>query len=352
MARTIAAIQDEILAEKGKQSSLNGLTESKTGIWKLWVNIVATAIWVHEKIVEKNALISRPHTLNWYREQALNFHYGFPEPSDSLPLVWEDGSYKFDTTGMSDAQIENSKIIKHCAVSEIDLGTLLDSNKKPEEIFSDYFHNKVGVVFIKVATEKGDKISRIDVPNELFAFKEYIAKIKDAGNQVYITSDDGDTLKLSLNIYVDPLTIKINPKDIEYYQLKSLSRLLKDEEEIKLAEYGDNYAPDEKNGSLILNESIFPVQDAIKEHLRNIEFNGAFVKTYLVDAIQKADGVKIPVLKKVQTAPARNLNDLDDPTLSDTTNIEYFIPRAGYFDLDKLAIEVNYIPYTFYRDKQ
>lgn len=353
MARTIAEIQNEILIEKGKQSSLNGLdNNSKTSIWKLWVNIMATAIWVHEKIVEKNALISRPHTLNWYREQALNFHYGSPlDPSSSngMSLIWKDGLYQFDTTTLSDEKIEESKIIKHCAVSEIDLETVLRPTDKVEEIFSDYFHNKVGVVFIKVATQKGDSIARIDIPNELFAFKEYIAKIKDAGNQVYITSDDGDILKLNLNVYVDPLSIYIDPKDIEYYQLKSLSRELTAQEVDKINNHG---TVSDLNGSLILDQSLFPVLDSIKNHLKNIEFNGAFVKTYLVDDIQKAEGVKIPVLKNVKTSIAKNPSDLENPLINDVSNIEYFIPRAGYFDLDALEVEVNYIPYTFYRDKQ
>ncbi|WP_276380952.1 hypothetical protein [Flavobacterium sp. H4147] len=359
MARTIAEIQNEILTEKGRQSSLNNLTNtSLTSIWRLWVNIVATAIWVHEKIVEKNALISRPHTLNWYREQALNFHYGSPltpDSSNGMSLVWKDGSYQFDTSNLSETQIEESKIIKHCAVSEIDLETVLNPEKNVEEIFSDYFHNKVGVVFIKVATQKGDVISRIDVPNELFAFKEYISKIKDAGNQVYITSDDGDILKLNLNVYVDPLSIYVNPKDIEYYKLKSLNRQLTPDEQEKLQQYQsalETNPLDPENGALILNRSVFPVLDSIKDHLRNIEFNGAFVKTYLIDAIQKAEGIKIPILNKVQTSMAKNPNDNENPELFDVTSIEYFIPKAGYFDMDVLQIEVNYIPYTFYRDKQ
>ncbi|MBF7093532.1 hypothetical protein IUY40_18525 [Flavobacterium sp. ALJ2] len=350
MARTIAEIQNEILIEKGKQPSLNGLTESKAAIWKLWTNIIATAIWVHEKIVEKNALISRPHTLNWYREQALNFHYGMPldpDSSNGMPLIWKNGSYQFDTTNLSEDEIEQSKIIKHCAVSEIDLETILKPNKEIEEIFSDYFHNKVGVVFIKVATVKDNKISRIDVPNELYAFNEYISKIKDAGNQVYITSSQGDTLKLSLNVYVDPLSIYINPRDIEYYQLKSLSRVLTQNEHDKL----NDHELDSRNGSLILDEKTYPVLDAIKYHLKNIEFNGAFVKTYLVDAIQKAQGIKIPILTKIETAWATNPSD-EPEALSDVTKIEYFIPNAGYFDIDMLQIEVNYIPDTFYRNKQ
>ncbi|QZK90633.1 hypothetical protein K5V07_09065 [Flavobacterium sp. CHNK8] len=337
MARTIAEIQNEILNEKDNQSALKGLTSSsKTSIWRLWVNIVASAIWVHEKIVEKNALVSRPHTLNWYREQALNYIHG-------AELEWKDGSYQFDTTGfINDKEIEKAKIIKYCAVSEVDLETVLKPNKDVDEIFSDYFRNKVGVVFIKVATENNGKISRIDVPNELYAFKEYIAKIKDAGNQVHIISSPGDILELNLTVYVDPMTILIDPKDIEVY--KNL---------VKNPDSNVNHNFNKDNGSLILDTSTKPVEEAIKNHLKNIEFNGAFVKTFLVDAIQKAQGVKIPILTKVKTGWATNPSDEPlDLKDEDVITIEYFVPQAGYFDLDQLKINVNYIPYNFYRDKQ
>jgi hypothetical protein len=335
MARTIAEIQNEILNEKDNQSALKGLTSSsKTSIWRLWVNIVATAIWVHEKIVEKNALVSRPHTLNWYREQALNYIHG-------AELEWKDGSYQFDTTGfIDDKEIEKAKIIKYCAVSEVDLETVLKPNKDVDEIFSDYFRNKVGVVFIKVATENNGKISRIDVPDQLAGFKEYIARIKDAGNQVHIISSPGDILELNLTVYVDPMTIFIDPKDIEVY--KNL---------VKNPDSNVNHTFNKDNGSLILDTSTKPVEEAIINHLKNIEFNGAFVKTFLVDAIQKAQGVKIPILTKIETDWATNPSD-ESLDLKDVTTIEYFIPQAGYFDLDQLKINVNYIPYTFYRDKQ
>lgn len=340
MARTIAEIQNEILKEKDNQSALKGLTSSsKTSIWRLWVNIVATAIWVHEKIVEKNALVSRPHTLNWYREQALNYIHG-------AELEWKDGSYQFDTTGfIDDKEIEKAKIIKYCAVSEVDLEEVLkqlrgNSTIKDGQIFSDYFRNKVGVVFIKVATENNGKISRIDVPDQLAGFKEYIARIKDAGNQVHIISSPGDILELNLTVYVDPMTIFIDPKDIEAY--KNI---------VKNPEPKVNHNFNKENGSLILDTSTKPVEEAIKNHLKNIEFNGAFVKTFLVDAIQKAQGVKIPILTKIETDWATNPSD-ESLDLKDVTIIEYFIPQAGYFDLDRLKINVNYIPYNFYRDKQ
>jgi len=111
MARTIAEIQEQILDERDKVEQFNALqvlttdekrdqtiseqltSTSKASIWRLWVYIVATAIWLHEKVVERNALISRPHTLAWYREQALNYVAG-------ADLIWKDGYFQFDLSGI------------------------------------------------------------------------------------------------------------------------------------------------------------------------------------------------------------------------------------------------------------
>lgn len=308
MARTIAEIQNEILDEKNRVSSLNGLTTtndntSKTSIWKLWTHIVATAIWIHEKIVERNALISRPHTLNWYQEQALKYIHG-------KTLIWKDGSYQFDIPAdATESDIESAKIIKHCAVSEVDLGTLL-GNKSSEILGnSSYLYNNLGVVHMKVANDIGDNIKPISI-DELNNFREYIARIKDAGNQVIVDSLPGDELKLQLKVYVDPLLI-----DIE-------------------------------NGKLIGTE-IKPVEASIINYLKNLEFNGAFVKTFLVDAVQKAVGVKIPILENALTKPSLDAIELE-------VIKEYIIPKAGYFDLDtdtqKLKLDIEYVSYTFYRE--
>lgn len=315
MARTIAEIQNEILDEKNRVSSLHGLTTtndntSKTSIWKLWTHIVATAIWIHEKIVERNALISRPHTLNWYQEQALKYIHG-------KTLTWKDGSYQFDIPAdATESDIESAKIIKHCAVSEVDLGTLLGDTSVEILGNSSYLYNNLGVVHMKVANNIGENIKSIST-DELNNFREYIARIKDAGNQVIVDSLPGDELKLQLKVYVDPLLI-----DIENAIEK---------------------------GKLIGTE-IKPVEETIKNYLKNLEFNGAFVKTFLVDAVQKAVGVKIPILEKTFTKPYSETENPLNPSPAIVVDGEYTIPKAGYFDLEKLKLEIEYVSYTFYRD--
>ena len=328
MSRTIAEIQTEILDEKNKQSDLAGLTnESKTAIWRLWTYIVATAIWMHEQIVERNARISRPHTLDWYRTQALDF-------IDGRELIFQDGFFEFDTTGLDETDIEDLKIVKHCAVSEVDLATILNQEgeltirnnegervniKRTEvianQLLSDYFHNQVGVVFMKVAKNEGDNITSLSVL-EQNRLREFINRIKDAGNQIQISSFPGDKLELVIDVYVDPLTIYINPEDIN----------------------------DPNNGVLLADTSLRPVDDAIDTYLRNIEFNGAIVKTFLVDAIQKAVGVNIPLLQDMRASTVAKTPE--------TIRGEFYIPDSGYFDLSELDVTVTYRPYTFFRNNQ
>lgn len=334
MARTIAEIQEEILIEKGNYEELNGLQEtltstSKAAIWKLWVYIVSAVVWMHEQIVERNALISRPHTLAWYKEQALSFVYG-------TGLIWKDGQFRFNTDGLSDSEIAKQMVVKHCAVGEVDLTTILnvDQNQvqqSPEEFLSQYYRNQIGVIFMKVAGENSsgdiEKLKSI----ELSKFKEYMDNIKDAGNQIRIISIDGDQLSLEMDVYVDPLKIYINPDDLKYYANPGTAPA--------------DYEFDDQNGVLITSSDRKPVEQAINIYLKNIEFNGGFVRTFLVDAVQKAEGVEIPVLRNIFTG-ASNQNALNFIPV----DVEYFIPRSGYFDVNKLDMKINYIPYTFYKD--
>jgi len=328
MARTIAEIQKEIIQRKNSIAELNQLDNtSKTSIWKLWAYVTATAIWSHERIVERNTLVSRPHTLNWYREQALNFVYGHP-------LIWEEGFFKFDSMRLSEAELIVKKVVKHCAVGEVDLETILSEElpKTQDDVnntIAQYFHNQVGVIFMKVAGENGsgniEKLSK----DELTIFREYMRQIKDAGNQIQIISVDGDQLHLKIDAYIDPLKIYVNPSDVEYYTNPDLAV---------------DHQFDTNNGVLIADSGVRPIELAIQNFLKGLEFNGGLVRTFLTDAIQQAEGVKIPIIREIKTAAA----SLDVEIVPNKR--EYFIPQSGYFDIEKLNIEIKYIPYTFYRN--
>ncbi len=314
MARTIAEIQQEILLEKEKYSELSALTStSKTAIWRLWVYIVATAIWLHEKIVDKNALLSRPHTLFWYREQALNFLFG-------IDLEWRDGYFQYPQ--LSKDRVKELSIIKHCAISE----RLFEDVEKPNnenlsEIISEYYYNQVGILTLKVAKEDESGNRGPLEPQELNTFKAYMNQIKDAGTQLDIKSREGNSIAITLDVFVDPLLI---------YAGGSLTK-----------DNGSN------EGKLLSNLSVEPVKDTIEEYLSTLEFNGAFVPTYLIDKIQQIPGVELPILREViidtERGEEKEVVYNDEDSISESP---FFIPSSGYFDLRVSELNITYKAYN------
>ncbi len=313
MARTIAEIQQEILLEKEKHSELSVLTStSKTAIWRLWVYIVATAIWLHEKIVDKNALLSRPHTLFWYKEQALNFLYG-------VDLEWRDGYFQYPK--LSKEKIEELSVVKYCAISERLFEDIETSNTESlSNIISEYYYNQVGVLTLKVAKE-GEGGNRIPLEGiELRAFKAYMNQIKDAGTQLRIVSNKGNAIAIELEVFVDPLLI---------YPGSDSSKGISN------------------SGKSLSNLSVEPVKDTIEEYLSTLEFNGAFVPTYLIDKIQQIPGIELPILRSViidsdETGRREVVyNDIDSKSES-----PFFVPSSGYFDLEKSDLKITYKAYN------
>ena len=139
MARTIEQIQNEILKAKETEASLNELNStSKVAIWRLWAYITAFVIYTLELVFDQHkaevldALTQqKPHTARWYRNKALAFQYGFDLRSETD---------LFDNTGKSKEEIENSKIIKYSAVTEVETESRL---------------------IVKIATEQGGELQPI-----------------------------------------------------------------------------------------------------------------------------------------------------------------------------------------------
>lgn len=195
---------------------------------------------------------------------------------DGLELLWIDGQFQYDTEGVDD--LEERQIIDRCAVLESTDGELI----------------------IKIATELNDIVQPI-TDDQLLRFTSYMNQIKDAGNRLVIINRPPDQLKITLKVYVDEQIINLS------------------------------------DGVLLSNPTpdVKPVEDAVYEHLRNLEFNGALVKEFLRDTIQKAKGVKLPEIESLQWKYAG---------LPYQEVESWQIPDAGYFEIDELTI--NYLPYA------
>ena len=162
-----------------------------------------------------------------------------------------------------------------------------------------------GALRVKVCKDNNGELEVLTTA-EMDGFTNYMNQITDAGTMVMPTSSAADKLKLELDIYYNPQLI-------------------------------DNTGADLETGENV-------VLTAIKAYLKAMDFDGRLILTKLVDALQEAKGVELPVLKY---AAART----DTGTYEDLFNMtagvrqEFYNPDAGWLELDEANTVINYIPY-------
>jgi hypothetical protein len=131
---------------------------------------------LHRSDVENELNTKTSHKLEWYRQKALNFQYGYP-------LIDETDSY--DNTNVSEDDLAASKIIQYAAVTESD-----DESR----------------LIIKIATTVGGILQPITT-GQLAALTNYFKRIKDGGVKITIINYLPDKLYLNLRIFYDPLVL-------------------------------------------------------------------------------------------------------------------------------------------------
>ena len=126
-------------------------------------------------------------------------------------------------------------------------------------------------------------------------------RLKDAGVKLLITTAVADSLKLTIDIYFNPLVISAT-------------------------------------GGRVDGTVSDPVGDAIRNYLKNLPFNGVFLLQNLVDVLQKVEGVTV-VDVKAASAQYGALPFVPFP-------VEY-IPDAGYLRLFSAGdLILTFIPYS------
>lgn len=248
MARDLTSIYDALAAEKANQQQLAGLqpdvdssqqlladldSPSQVARWRLMLWVVATAIWVHEKLwdvfrAEVDAIVANAHagTPRWYVAQALAYQHGYA-------LTEIDGIFSYPVDDPA------ARIVARAAIVE-----------------------SAGMCTLKVAKEASGAIVPLDA-GELASFSAYIDDIRFAGTIINIITDVPDKLKVSYDVYYDPLVLL-------------------------------------PNGALITDPSTFPVEDAINQFIAGLPFDGRLVLTSMTDAVQQAAGVINPVLTNAE----------------------------------------------------
>lgn len=277
MARKIEAIQQEMFDSIAANPNLVGLNStSKVSIWRLLIFIVAFSIWVlenlfdtHLKEVKEVIQQDKAHRASWYVTMAKKFQYGFALIPDTD---------KYDNTGYTDTQIEDSKIVKYAAATP-----------------------NAGQVYIKIATETGGFLAPLSDAQKI-AFDGYIKEIADMGVKYLVVNHLPDILLLNIQIYRNQEVL-------------------------------------DANGMSILNGN-YPVEDAINEYMKELPFDGQLVLAHLIDKIQQAEGVDIPHLVNAESQsidintgvynPAVPINVKTIPesgyfTIPDFSNVTYVV---------------------------
>ena len=270
MARTIEEIKEEILRAKEQEASLDALNStSKTAIWRLWMYITAFAIWILEKLFDTH----KSEVTEMLRQLKSHTARWYRNKALAFQYGFDllTDSDVFNNAGASDEDIEKSKIIKYSAVTEA-----VEESR----------------LIVKIATEQGGNLQPI-TPGQRESFEAYLSEIKDAGVRITVINYLPDVLKLQMKIYRDPLVL------------------------------------DESGTSIRMGNK--PVEEAIKNHLKNLPFNGELVLAHLVDELQKVEGVKIP---HIISAESKWI----DASAGDYGNFQPIevrtIPVSGYFKIE------------------
>lgn len=257
---------------------------SKVSLENLIFDVVSFAIWyleglfdVFKRQVDDVIAKSRVHTQKWYREKALSFMYGYSLNESDV----------YDTTGLTNEQINKAKIIANAAAQKVVVGGR-------------------GVLRLKVVKKHSNNLVPLD-KTELDAFSAYMNLVADAGTFVQPTSDKGDDLKLQMDVYYDPLVL-------------------------------DN------NGKRLDGDSVSPVPDAISYYLASIDFNGEFIKSELEEVVKRVEGVLFVNIKGAWTkysGYSYTTTGIENAGVVD----EIRRPDSGYLILDVVTTTFIYKSY-------
>ncbi len=274
MARTIAEIQAEIIASKTADADLAVINSSSaSAIWRRWTWVVAIAIAAHENLFD---LFAKEISEEIARMKPHNPRwYRGKALSFQYGYNLVDGEDFYDNTSLTSAQILASQVVKYAAVRE-----------------------EGETLVIKIARDVAGEITPL-TNDQVASATAYFNEIKDAGVKLSVRSFAADRLVLNIDLVYDPLILGAN-------------------------------------GQRLDGSADTPVVDAINAHLKTQPFDGLFVKSKLVDAIQVVDGVFIPEIRLCQATRSGN------PALQ-TIDL-YYSPYSGFLRVDEADLTINYIP--------
>lgn len=244
---------------------------------------MAAIIWTLEQLFElhKQETASQLAAADfnselWYRDHALKYRHGHPLVKDKYKLVYSDEGY-------TEEEIEEAMVIKRASVTPLEV-----NNRRS--------------LFIKIATEVDGILVKVSDAQKQ-AFVDYMERTKITGTKIDVFSNDPDTLKLTINFFYDPLLLTAV-------------------------------------GERIDGAANTPIQDAIRNYLSNLRFNGEFSKSELIDILQSVEGCSDR--EAYITDAQANFKTPEEFIEID----DIYIADSGYMDIIDANLTINFTPKT------
>lgn len=236
---------------------------------------VATALWVNQQLFEQHK-IDISAILNEQMSGTANWYaWKAKQFQFGQELVFETDYY--DNTGLTSEQIAGRQVVKYAAAVES-----LDKS----------------ILYLKIATESNGNRQPLSAA-QLTAFKNYLNAYQYAGVRIVVINDQPDHMKLTIDIYYDPQVL-------------------------------------DESGKRLDGNANTPVQDAIRNYLKNLPFNGMYTNQALVDTLQVLDGVDVAEIKFAASRYG---------AYTQFTEINAReIAHAGYYQISDANLILNFIP--------
>lgn len=236
---------------------------------------VATALWVNQQLFEQHK-IDISAILNEQMSGTANWYaWKAKQFQFGQELVFETDYY--DNTGLTSEQIAVRQVVKYAAAVES-----LDKS----------------ILYLKIATESNGNRQPLSAA-QLTAFKNYLNAYQFAGVRIVVINDQPDHIKLTIDIYYDPQVL-------------------------------------DETGKRLDGNANTPVQDAIRNYLKNLPFNGMHTNQALVDTLQVLDGVDVAEIKFAASRYG---------AYTQFTEINAReIAHAGYYQISDANLILNFIP--------
>lgn len=289
MARTKTQIKEEITTQFMANENMASKYEfvlgasfetefSLVSLENILFEIVALSIYLHELFFDKHA--------QEVNERLANEMPGTLPWYRTMALRYQFGfnllgdTDKFDNSSATAEQISASKIIKYSAVNEVS-----DSSR----------------VIIKIAGEDSGKLTNFTDTTQVESIENYFKRIKIAGTSLTIINYRADQLYLNMQIKRNPLVL-------------------------------------DENGISLLNGNN-PVNEALQEFMKELDFNGELRLSAVVDKIQAVSGVLDATILNAQSSwIIPELNGYGNPQPIFVSKIA----ESGYFEIVTFD-NINYV---------